>query len=114
LDIPLPHEEAAVREEPIGDRAGGEEKACKDSWKTFVNPMVALYRIDRSLSNGQYPDKPDGPYTGSLLQQSMRDMSCHTTNQHWSLRFLWMSKWGDKETDRMVYSQTHRYALKQR
>ena len=36
--------------------------------RSFVNPIVALYRVDRSLSNGQYSsDKPDGPYTGSLL-----------------------------------------------
>jgi hypothetical protein len=42
--------QAAVRGEPVGDRAeSGEEKACKDSWKTFVNPIAALYRVDRSL-----------------------------------------------------------------
>ena len=51
----IPHyyrmkKQAAVRGEPVGDRAGrGEEKACKDSWKTFVNPITALYRVDRSL-----------------------------------------------------------------
>jgi hypothetical protein len=32
--------------ESAGDRAGGEEKTCKDSWKTFVNPITALYRVE--------------------------------------------------------------------
>jgi hypothetical protein len=52
LDIPHYYrmkKQAAVRGEPVGDRAGREEKACKDSWKTFVNPITALYRVDRSL-----------------------------------------------------------------
>jgi hypothetical protein len=56
---------------------------------------VALYRVI-VLSNDPYSNNPDDPYWIAAAAAAVHE-TCHT-NQYWSLRFLWMSKW-DKETE---------------
>jgi hypothetical protein len=57
--------------------------ATRGIYPFIRKPDSGIVQGDRSLSNDLYSNKTTlTTHTGSLLYKSMRDMSCHTTNQY--------------------------------